>query len=592
MRPPVRRALIAAIGAGAIAIPVTIAGVAVAAEASSIADIQGAAHTSPLAGEQVSDIPGVVTAVSSKGLWIQSAQPDDDDATSDGVYVFTDAEPAAKVGDAVTISGTVTEYRPGGDESNLSTTEITDPTVTVTGQGELPEPVLVGPGGRKAPKKVHAKNPGDVEQADFNVRKNALDFYESMEGMLVRVADAAVVGPTTRNGEVAVLPGGGKGGVRTDRGGIKYTAKNANTQRVILDDVLSEEPIANVGDTLPGAVDGVLDYSFGNFKLQALATPEVESGGLEREVAKPQGDRLAVATYNVENLDPGDPAEAFERHGEYIATNLASPDIVGIEEMQDDNGPEDDGTVSADQGWRQLIDAIVAAGGPAYEYQSIDPEDKADGGEPGGNIRVGFLYNPDRVDPSDKEAGDATTAVTVGDDGLSVSPGRIAPADDAWADSRKPLAAEFTFEGEKIFVVVNHFASKGGDNPLMGRFQPPTRSSEEQRHPQAKLVNDFVKQLRDMDRKANVVVLGDINDFEFSETVDILTDGRVLKGGYDLLKEKDRYSYVFDGNSQVLDQILVSPHLARKAKLDVVHVNAEFTDQASDHDPSVITLRP
>jgi predicted extracellular nuclease len=45
---------------------------------------------------------------------------------------------------------------------------------------------------------------------------------------------------------------------------------------------------------------------------------------------------------------------------------------------------------------------------------------------------------------------------------------------------------------------------------------------------------------------------------------------------------------VFDGNSQVLDQILVSGALLTSApEYDSVHVNAEFADQASDHDPQI-----
>ena len=45
---------------------------------------------------------------------------------------------------------------------------------------------------------------------------------------------------------------------------------------------------------------------------------------------------------------------------------------------------------------------------------------------------------------------------------------------------------------------------------------------------------------------------------------------------------------MFEGNSQVLDQILVSRHLERDLMAyDVVHVNSEFAVQASDHEPQV-----
>jgi hypothetical protein len=142
-----------------------------------------------------------------------------------------------------------------------------------------------------------------------------------------------------------------------------------------------------------------------------------------------------------------------------------------------------------------------------------------------------------------------------------------------------------------VFVIANHFASKGGDHPLFGRFQPPVRSSEVQRHQQAQVVNDFVDDLLEADPNANVIVLGDINDFEFSETVSIL-EGGVLTSLMNELPQAERYSYVFEGNSQVLDQILVSDNLLDVFPIDydVVHVNSEFADQASDHEPQVARI--
>jgi hypothetical protein len=48
------------------------------------------------------------------------------------------------------------------------------------------------------------------------------------------------------------------------------------------------------------------------------------------------------------------------------------------------------------------------------------------------------------------------------------------------------------------------------------------------------------------------------------------------------------------GNSHLLDQMVVSEYLMDQAApvYDVVHVNAEFTDQVSDHDPSVAQFMP
>src|SRR5262249_31894542 len=58
-----------------------------------IHDIQGAAHRSPLVGKRVTSVPGVVTAVSSNGFWFEDPQPDDNPATSEGLFVFTSSTP-------------------------------------------------------------------------------------------------------------------------------------------------------------------------------------------------------------------------------------------------------------------------------------------------------------------------------------------------------------------------------------------------------------------------------------------------------------------------------------------------------------------
>ena len=103
-------------------------------------------------------------------------------------------------------------------------------------------------------------------------------------------------------------------------------------------------------------------------------------------------------------------------------------------------------------------------------------------------------------------------------------------------------------------------------------------------------------QLQAVDPKARIVVLGDLNDFEFSQTADLLV-GSGSTALVDLprtLPVRQRYSYVFQGNSQVLDQIMVSPSIRRDCGLDYdsVHINSEFHDQISDHDPQVLRFHP
>jgi uncharacterized protein len=561
-----------------------------------IHEIQGAAHRSPLVGTTVGEVPGIVTAVTARSFYFQDPEPDADPATSEGLQVFTSTRPTVAIGDRVLVTGRVSEFRGGNDNNTLTVTELTTPTVSIVERGvAVPAPVLLGPGGLVAPPAIRADAPGDVEAAPFDITANAMDFYESLEGMLVRVVDSVASGPTSGFGELSVLPGGA-GGPRTVRGGIRYTYADPNTERVILDDVIAPVPAADTGDFLPGPVDGVLDYSFNNYKLLVLATPSIVDRGPVRESTRAQRrGELAIATYNVENLDPGDPVAKFDRLAAGIVTNLAAPDIVTLEEVQDNNGPTNDGTVAADQTLALLIDAIVRAGGPRYSFRSIDPVNLADGGEPGGNIRVAFLFRTDRgLSFVDRPGGDATTATDVVRAGplrpeLTLSPGRIDPANPAFANSRKPLVGEFRIHGNTVFVIANHFNSKGGDRALYGRFQPPVRASEEQRHAQAVAVRGFVDKIRAVNPFAAVVALGDLNDFEFSQTADILVGQGDLIDLPRVLPPAERYTYVFEGNSQVLDHILVSWPLALLGlQYDVVHINAEYSDQASDHDPQVV----
>jgi uncharacterized protein len=566
-----------------------------------INEIQGAAHRSPLEGLAVADVHGIVTAERNNGFWMQDPAPDADPATSDGLFVFTSSTPTVNVGDDVLVDGTVAEFRPGNDPVNLTTTELTAPHVTVQGTGVTLPVTLVGPGGRTAPTMVIEDDAtGDVETSGtFDPATDGIDFYESLEGMRLELRNAVAVGPRSGFGEIPVLPGGGAGAsVRTNRGGILLRSNDTNPERIHLDDVLAPTPVMDVGDTIPGSLFGVLDYSFGNFKLLVTSAPTAQRNGLAREVtATGSHKELAIATFNMENLSSVDPPSKFDELAQIIVTNLGSPGIIVAEEIQDNDGPANTTVVAADQTFARLIASISAVGGPTYDWRSIDPVDDADGGQPGGNIRVGFLFRTDNPDLQfvDRPGGGSTTSVGVvkvaGQVQLTSSPGRIDPTNTAFDNSRKPLAAEFVFRGKTVFVVANHWNSKGGDNPLFGRFQPPVAVTETQRAQQATAVAGFVNNVFGLAPNANVVVAGDLNDFDYSAAVGIVS----ATGMLDLpstLPDGERYTYDFEGNSQVLDHILISPAIAARGfAYDVVHVNSEFADQASDHEPQVARVK-
>ncbi|MDJ1133113.1 endonuclease/exonuclease/phosphatase family protein [Streptomyces iconiensis] len=587
-----------------------------AAGAVRIHDIQGATRLSPYAGERVTDVPGIVTGVrdfgAARGFWLQDARPDKgpgSEATSEGLFVFTGKEsPGVAAGDDLRVTGKVSEFYPGGKEAGgQSVTQLTGATWKVAAPsaergGKLPPAFRLTP--RTVPSAYAPRAGGDsIENRRLRPGRYALDRYESLEGMRASVSDVRVTGPTSRYHDLWVTTDPRQN--PTPRGGTLYGGYDEhNGARVKVSSLLDLDehpfPVANVGDRLRGTTEGPLDYEqFGGYTLRATTLGEHQDRGLQRERTRPQRpDELSVATYNVENLSPKTEPAKFDRLAEGLTTNLSSPDIVTVEEVQDDTGPTDDGTVGAGKTLDMLTEAIRKKGGPSYKWRQIDPADKEDGGQPGGNIRVAFLYNPERVSFTDRPGGDATTPVEVtekdGKPALSASPGRIAPQDPAWKASRKPLAGEFRFKGRQVFVVANHFSSKGGgdlegDQPMEGRFQPPARHSEPQRVEQAKLLNSFVRDVRALDRDAVVVAGGDFNDFPFSPALEALRSGRALTSPMDRLPRNERYGYVFNGNSQTLDHLLTSPGAGRP-EYDIVHINAEFADQSSDHDPSVVRV--
>lgn len=558
--------------------------------------IQGHSHRSPLDGQVVSNVPGVVTLVLSNGFYFQDEQGDNDPLTSEGVFVFTSSRPTVAAGDRVLVSGRVSEFRPGGSggTTNLSVTQIgSKPQVTIVArQQALPAALRLD---QQMPRQVFWSGPaGDIEQAPRLQLSNGLDLYESIEGMRVQLDNPVATGPTNSYDEVPLLANAGiYADLRTARGGIVVRADDFNPERLILDAGSVVPPKVNVGDGFT-QVSGVLDYNFGNYKLLATEIGQRIDSGLQAETTRAQQrDELAVASFNVENLSAKDSEDKFRRLAQQIVGNLQQPDILGLMEVQDNNGATNDQVVAADQTLLRLIAAIRAAGGPEYQYRQIDPVDDRDGGQPGGNIRLAFLFNPARVSFVDRAGGSSTSAVTLAQCGpracLSASPARLDPQNPAFEASRKPLAGEFIFNGRRLIVIANHWNSKGGDQPLSGRFQPPQRSSEVQRQQQAEIVADFTRRLLAQDPAARLVILGDLNDFQFSAAVNTLK----AVGMHDLvenLPESERYTYVFEGNSQALDHIMVSPALAPYSDYDVVHINSEFYEQTSDHDPEVARL--
>ncbi len=561
----------------------------------SIFNVQGAGHRSAHEGEVIG-IQGIVTAIDEgEGFWVQDPDGDGDMATSDGIYV--DGAATVAVGDMVRVTGEVVERQFGNDLSTTTLDNWTEVTVMSSGNA-LPDAVVLGASGLLPPTGVI----DDDGLTSFDPTTDGIDFFESLEGMRISLEDGARVIGSNRFGEtfVSVHPAGDgetvNGGLLL--GGANGVITDPNPERILIDDDIyadsgrgaaqEDVPAATAGDTVTD-VTGVLDYSFGEFKLLAETAPIVVPGSVTPEVTDLDGDAegaLTIASYNVLNLDPGDDAAKFEKLAQDIVTGLASPDIIGLQEIQDNDGSDDTGTVAADATYQALIDAIVAAGGPSYEFADSTPLDKTDGGQPGANIRVGFLYNPAAV----------TLTGTLRIEGTLDPNGAFdedpVPGDgvnDGFAGTRKPLVGTFMVGDEEVTVIVTHFKSKSGDTPLSGSVQPPVEVTQVQRIAQAEVVNAYVAGLLAADANAKIAVVGDMNDFQFSNALAALA-GDELVNLVDGMAQEDAYSFNFNGNSQMLDHILVSQALAAaSAELDAVHINADFPSDsvASDHDPLV-----
>ncbi|MFI8711882.1 chitobiase/beta-hexosaminidase C-terminal domain-containing protein [Brevibacillus brevis] len=572
-----------------------------------IHDIQGASHRSPMADGTVTNVPGIVTAIvgsgsNVQGFYMQDPQPDADPFTSEGIYVY---EPKATVapGDEVTVSGTVKEYVPSNRAgTDLTQTQIDATSYAVVKPGQsLPEPLILGKDNYEYPKGIIDND----SLGKFDPDQDGIDFWESLEGMLVQIDNPIVVGETKtftnpRATEFVVIDDRAHPSQpRTPTGGVVLEANDFHPERITVSDKLeSITGEVKVGDKFDGPLVGIIDYSFANYKLFHTRSFTVQPSHYEPPVTSisPKEDKLTIASYNIENFSAKTDSAKINRIAETIVDNMKAPDIIGVVEMQDNNGPTDNGQTDATQSADALIKAMENKNGPTYRYIDIAPQNNQDGGQPGGNIRVGFFYNPGRVQLAAGTPGGATDAVQIetrdGVAHLSHNPGRVDPTNAAFASSRKPLATEFIFQGEPVIVIANHFNSKGGDQALFGKDQPPQLVSEVQRMKIARVLNNFVKEIHSAEANANVVVLGDLNDFPFSNPVQELADG-VLTNMVEKLPKGEQYTYVYQGNSQVLDQILVSNHLEDDTKVDIVHINAGLTEnegRVSDHNPVLVQL--
>ncbi len=539
--------------------------------AQSICQIQGDGFASPYVGEVVT-IQGVVTAdldsSSKKGFFLQEENCDGDPATSDGVFIYLGAQGQfVDAGDRVEITGSVQEY--------FGLTEI------VADYNDI----SVLSSGNKLPEAVDLNPPLDND--------SALAYFEAIEGMYARLDDSLVVGPTNKYDETFV--------VRSDLG----------IERVFRDDPLGTGEVICVDDrglfeiTPPSAVGdrvmdlvGVVDYAFGLYRLQLVEAPtHLPAATVATSPTPPASLAFSFGTFNLENLfdrvDDPETEDSIPSQTRYerklaklalaIHQDLGEPTFLAIQEA------ENAAVLS------QLVNQSPITS--KYAVLLVEGPDKR-------GIDVGLLYQPGNVTILAYEQRQGCTTLV---DGLGPDGNRDVqePANDLTCDtdddgvndgnrlfSRPPLVVELLVDldgkAQNITVIINHWKSKSEDTPSQ-EYTLPRRL--EQAHFVAALAQDFLN----ADPGAFLVVLGDFNDTTTSQPIQIL-ESTGLTNLLALTPKPQRYTYIYQGISQVLDHILVSPAmLAWGIMANPVHINADYpyaaqdedgtTTRSSDHDP-------
>jgi predicted extracellular nuclease len=504
--------------------------------------LQGPGSRSPYVLDRVTT-SGVVTGVFPElgGFWIQETVTDDDALTSAGLFVATgDEEVAVGPGDLVEVSGQVREI---SQQTQLQVGAPGD--VRLLGEGyQLPEPVSLDP-------------PAEETEAAW--------YYEALEGMLVQVPGPALaVSPTSKYGEYAlVLPYHDVERLwRGDETGMVIMVDDGSS--AIHHDRSALPYVVGTGDQVSGLL-GPLAFTFGRYKIEPITVPQVAE--VRRELptlTATAADEFSIMTWNVENLfdildpHPSSPPRPRKADYELALTKVANtilaagaPTVIGLQEVENIG-------ILEDLAAHELL--------AAYRYQPVLVE-----GTDSRGIDVGYLVRGDRATIVEVQQYAAPEGLT----------------------SRPPLLVQIGVETDlgtaTLYVINNHFTSLAGGQAAT----LPRRTA------QAAWNVAIVEEVQAEEPEAYVAVIGDLNSFYQSPPIDILRQAG-LRHVFERLAEDERYTYIFEGVSQTLDHILVTPSLMTLLRrVEVLRTNTDYPPpepaddsprRKSDHDPVVATF--
>ncbi len=536
--------------------------------------VQGKGLESDYAGQMVS-VVGVVTSVLHRGFYLQSPNTVWDGLSSDAIFIYSpDFRPQLGVSIEVT-----------GEVANYLAHDLAKPVTQLVYQSH----------------ERHSFDSLSLEPLEFDPTilvaqgPTLARWLNSAEGMLFKIPSGSVfIAPSNKFGDyVLSLPNHNLGLLAASGGGLVVGEADGNTWfpgfRVI-DYSLAQS--LDVGTILTSDVVGALHYRVDAYQLSVNHRFSVAHRHAQVSVSpwQRQAAAIRVMTLNCFNLDPKiENAELvvnprtdidddygdgrFTSLAKAIVVNAKAPEIVALQEIQDSDGAELTDVTEAHDTYQLLLQAITQLSDVPYKWVDHEPELNADGGQPGGNIRNGFLYRTDLVRL------------------VPHSVRRLGVDSPAFIDSRKPVVAEFELlDGGQTMSVFNvHFASKRHQESVFSPHNPGSDPKLVTRIEQAEIVLAEMERLAKQD--AHYYVTGDFNDGEHSQTLTTLC----AKGAQNLvfqLSPEDRYDYNHRGKLQVLMHGIVSSSLLEVGlpEYAILHGNellgvtpGEDTDKASDH---------
>lgn len=618
---------------GVIAVLLTVSIAAVGQREYTIAEIQGSDNLSPHNLKRVAT-SGIVTARTRNGFFIQTPddKTDDDPATSEGLFVFTKTEPSADaaLGNLVKVTGEVNEFRPASNPRTLTLTQLTmhanrDKVQIVSAGNQLPKPVTLTAADLKA---------------------NTIDQLERYESMRMHIPALTVVSPTGgridtklarafSNGtfygvlkgmprpfrepgfdiyEWTFLTAREKERLRSEFPKIPLFDGNFERIRIDSSAQLGASAINTPAFAEITGLTGVVYYAFNAYTLFVDPDSQYEISGSFRStpIPEPKANQFTIVASNLENLfdDENDPSMkedvvekvGFDRRLQKLSLafrrSMHMPEVISVTEVEN---------LSTLQrlGDRMNRDAVAEGlADPKYTAHLIEGND-------GRGIDVGFLVRSSRVQ--------VLEVIQLGKDITYTHPTNKSTIK---LNDRPPLLLRASIENAEgkpfeFTVIVNHMKSYLGYNDP--RQMDNVRMKKRL---QAEFLANVVQERQTADPKERIFITGDLNSYQFNDgildMVGIITGRPAAKDEVmnfspavvrpeminlvDMIDARERYSYYYDGNAQVLDYIIVSANLKNNidgygfARVNANFPHTMFNDQTrperfSDHDPAVVYVK-